>query len=248
MKRKFQPLTSAALAALVLAGAALACTLWAGSASAAIGLTLTGNAAHQLLLDPDEPLFTEENMAPGHSATAVVTAKNEGSKKFNLTVSASKIDGSDLLFEGLQVQIAGPGGAPLYYSGAMNGINAIPIGSIPAQGAMDLVFTVCFPCSAENEYQAASLKMNWIFNATWEETGGGGGGGDDEGYEEEEYSYHYPESPGGREEQGLVVYPERPGLTPGMPQTGVEGPALYYLVGGLTLLVGTQLLRRSKRR
>lgn len=247
MKRKFQPLLSTALAVLALAGAALVSPAGAGSASAATGFTLTGNAAHQLLLDPDEPLFTEENMAPGHSATAVVTAKNEGGKKFNLTISASKIDGSDLLFEGLQVQIAGPSGTPVYYSGAMNGINAIPIGSIAAHSAMDLVFTVCFPCSAENEYQAASLKMNWIFNATWEETGGGGGGGD-ESEEIEEYSYHYPETPGGREEQGLVVYPEPPGLTPGMPQTGVEGSSLYYLLGGLTLLVGTQLLRRSKRR
>jgi len=245
MYRKIKVLLSVALVALVLAGAGLIFSAWADYTFAA-GITLTGDADGLKLESEEGPLFAEENMAPGDEAATEVTVKNEGKKKFSLTVSAKKTgdnDGDDLLFEALQVKITGPGGDPVYYSGSMsemNVTNAVKIGAIPAGGEKKLAFTVLFPREEGNECQGASLNMSWIFNATGDSQGGGGGGGG---------GTYEPEPPGvSPEEEELEIKPEPPAVKPDMPRTGEGVPYLYYLLGGLALLVGTQLVRKPKRR
>jgi len=254
MYGKIKVLFSIALIALVLAGTGLLFSAWADHTFAA-GITLIGNAKG-LKLEPEGPLFTEENMAPGDEATATVTVINEGNKPFTLTVSAKKISG-DLLFEGLQVSVTDQDSGTVYYSGSMgemNGTNAAQIGNIPAKGTKDLVLTVLFLREADNDYQGAALNMSWVFNATWP-TGGGGGGGGGGG----DYYYYEPESPAvtpagtqeltpeapaGLPEGELVIKPESPAV---MPKTGVGVPYPYYALGGLAILFGTLLLRKPKR-
>jgi len=245
---KNKNLLSLVLVVLVLAGAGLIFSAWADFASAS-RIILTGDA-EGLRLDPEGPLFTEENMAPGHEATADLTVRNEGENDFDLTVSAKKTGGNDedgLLFKALQVKITGEEGAPEYYSGSMSELNGAEIGKIPAGESKDLDITVLFPEEKGNEYQGTSVEMSWIFHATGDSEDDGGGGG----RRRRTYEYEYePEPPAAapEEEQDdeLIIEPEAPGAKPEMPKTGVGAPYLYYLLGALALLTGTKLIRKPK--
>ncbi len=118
----------------------------------------------------------------------------------------------------------------------------IRLGRMPPGSEKTIYFFGDLPGAAGNDYQGATLNVNWTF--TTQVIGGGGGGGDEE-------SEVPPERPGGHpegEEMEIEIGPEAPGVGPGMPATGQDVPYLYLLLGSLALVTGIFLARKTKPR
>lgn len=218
-----------------------------------------------LKLDPaDGKLFNLENINPGDTRTARITIENNYTRAIDLYLWAEDLmeepeseDPEDpenpkpsllkqlvltvshrgnLLYEGNPVTVADfpvPGSPGEY----------IKLGRYSRYQTGELVATLHLPGpTTGNQFQGKTASVNWIFGAEPVKGGGGGGGGGTE----ETYEPEPPAVP--PEEEELEITPEPPGVKPDMPRTGQEAPYLYYLLGGLALLTGTQMIRRPKRR
>lgn len=144
----------------------------------------------------------------------------------------------------------------------------IYIGKIVPGAEKTLRFSAYFPEEAGNEYQGATMRVNWTFTTEGgeepggEDPGGGGGGGggrrdeDEEELpptveiEEEPTPAGEPEIPSDPPEPETfeVEIPEEeiPKGAPEIPETGEASPYPYYAVGTFAILTGVTLVRKKK--
>ncbi len=227
----------------VLAPVLLASLIAMPAGASTTDMELRGDASGLVLLPPGGKLFDLQNMVPGDTRTAKLTINNSYNRYYDLWMHAEIVENPE---PGLlaQLVLTAKLGDETIYEGSAEGFpssaNKLHLGRFqPGQGG-ELTAAVHLPGpETGNEYQGTTARVNWIFTAQASGGGGGGGGGD--------YYYYEPEPPGGAPEgeQELVIEPERPGV---MPKTGVAVPYPYYLFGGLALLSGTLLFRKTKRR
>jgi hypothetical protein len=129
----------------------------------------------------------------------------------------------------------------------------ISLGSMAPDEENILDFYADFPEDSGNEYQGASMKVQWVFTTQTSDDGGGGGGGGsrrrDRGGDEEEITVEEPD---------IFVPPEEPITVeepvtvedlplPGMPKTGEGLPYPYYLAGACAIVAGIGLLRNKSK-
>lgn len=116
-----------------------------------------------LKLLPADTRLELANMYPGAEKSKTITLKNESSSDLSLAVSL-QADEESILFNTFQLKIEGDNHQ--YYSGAMNNIEDLKIGVIPAQEKQQLTLSFIFPAEAGNETQGQRLDFKVIFIAS----------------------------------------------------------------------------------
>ncbi|NLG87586.1 MAG: hypothetical protein GX489_10300 [Firmicutes bacterium] len=242
----------------------MAVPAWAQSAD----LELVGEAAGLVLVPPDKKLLDLGNMNPGDTRQSTLKIRNDYSRWYDLWLRAEDPTAQKpSLLEQLELTVTLRG--EKLYQGPVAGFagDTISLGRFRPGESGELVATVHLPGpETGNEFQGKSASVKWVFTAQTSGGGGGGGGGGEGGGgggkprppEEIEVPPEVPPTGIPKippevpvEPPLLLEVPPEPvptGIPLTMPKTGEDLPYLYYLLGGLALLAGSQLACTRKRR
>ncbi|PKM81512.1 MAG: hypothetical protein CVU89_08420 [Firmicutes bacterium HGW-Firmicutes-14] len=103
-------------------------------------------------------------MAPGNSETACLTVYNEGQIGFSSTMRVTLADGSQILFDVLDLMITDADGNRLY-TGKLKGLQNTELGTLNGGQSESFYFTVGFPAECGNEYQNLNALINFVIEA-----------------------------------------------------------------------------------
>lgn len=251
-KKTIKLITLVLLASLLVLGMAPAKVL------GGTGYKIEGESNGLIIASPLDPEDTG-NLGPGDQKHSRLKLTNTNTSPVTVYIRTVIVDedtppDGKPLAEGMFLTIKD--GDKEIFSGTFGDAHEegnISLGSMEHQDEKIMDFYADFPEDSGNEYQGASMKVQWVFTTQTSDDGGGGGGGGsrrrDRGGDEEEITVEEPD---------IFVPPEEPITVeepvtvedlplPGMPKTG-EGPSYpYYLAGACAIVAGIGLLRNKSK-
>ena len=231
-------------------------------------LELVGSAAGLILNPSNGQLFDLGNLNPGDTKTACIDIRNDYSSWYDLFMQVKEENDSagPSLLEKLELTVTHKG--TVIYEGPLKGFAGKPIelGRYRPRDNERLCFTVHLPGpETGNEYQGQSANVKWVFTAQGQKSSGGG---DDPDPRPKPDPKPDPEPdppvevPDPEIPEGPVDPPAPPveppievpgdevpaGPPPEMPKTGQAAQTPFYLLGGLAVLAGAQVVRSRKEK
>lgn len=207
------------------------------------------------------PLAPEDigNLGPGDQKHSRLKLTNTNTSPVTVYIRTVIVDedtppGGKPLAEGMFLTIKD--GDKEIFSGTFRDADEegnISLGSMAYGEEKLLHFYADFPKDCGNEYQGASMKVQWVFT-----TQTPGGGDDDEDDDDDGGRRRRDEEEITVDEPDIFAPPEQPIAVeepvtvedlplPGMPKTG-EGPSYpYYLAGACAIVAGIGLLRNKSK-
>ncbi|WP_017187650.1 TasA family protein [Alkalibacillus haloalkaliphilus] len=179
--------------------------------------------------DPSEILFDVTNIKPGDTFKRTSTIINDGSLDFYYQTEAIQTEGSDKLFNQLELVVLDEDDQVLY-DGSLGQFEGYDSRSLASGAEEEVTYLVEFPWESGNEFQGLEVKFNMVTWANADPIEPG----DDIDDDDSEVGGTLPSTGG-----GLGI----------LPQTGESIPYLYYIIGGVIALAGLGLIlakRRSK--
>lgn len=169
--RKHNPVTPIIRAVYSFLGllciGAMACCFFTNKLTFSMAADVVNSGTDGVVMrtEPEKTLFTIGNMVPGEQRNAFLTAYNEGQLDFSYNMTASLYNGSEELFEVLDLKVTGNDGKQIYL-GKLKDLNKITLGDLSYGKNELLCFTIGFPAECGNEYQNLNAIINFLINAT----------------------------------------------------------------------------------
>ena len=250
-KKPIKLITTVLLATLLLGLGAVPAKATRGT-----GYEIVGESNGLVIEAPLNPEDTD-NLNPGDRKHSRLILTNTNSRAVTVYIRTVIVDedtppGGKPLAEGMFLTIKD--GDKEIFSGTFRDADEegnISLGSMAYGEEKLLHFYADFPKDCGNEYQGASMKVQWVFT-----TQTPGGGDDDEDDDDDGGRRRRDEEEITVDEPDIFAPPEQPIAVeepvtvedlplPGMPKTG-EGPSYpYYLAGACAIVAGIGLLRNK---
>jgi hypothetical protein len=166
--------------AIALAAVALAATAWlagdGGGARAAIGQATGPLVA---TVPGDSAILVARDLAPGASQAGEVTVTNVGDAAGGFSLSASGLADAGAPLSGvLELSVDDLTADRGLYSGPLNGLGSVALGTLAQGEAHRYRFTVSYPGgrpdALDNALQGASTEMTFVWSASATTTSGSG--------------------------------------------------------------------------
>ena len=203
--------------------------------------------------DPEGVLFDADNIKPGDTFERHLTVRNDGEFDFFYQSESKKVNGSDSLYEQLELSVYDSDGANLY-EGKLSGFDGFEPRFLESGTEEELTFVAEFPPESGNEFQGLETMFVILFYAE-----GDMPEQNDEDQEEDptdadndkdEEQSSNDESDKDDEHSASVGNDEDQAVKGGsvLPQTGEELPLGYYIIGGLLVVLGVTIYLLRKKR
>jgi hypothetical protein len=166
--------------AVALAAVAIAATAWlagdGGGARAAIGQATGPLVA---TVPGDSAILVARNLGPGGSQAGQVTVTNVGDAAGGFSLSASGLADAGAPLSGvLELSVEDLTAGRGVYSGLLDGLSSVPLGTLAQGEAHRYRFTVSYPGgrpdALDNAYQSASTQVTFVWSASAGATSGSG--------------------------------------------------------------------------
>lgn len=228
------------------------------------------NNDNGLVIHVPEKTVDTGNLNPGDKKSSSLKLKNTSSSSLTVYIRTNIISETSprggYLADVMTLTIKDKDGDKVICDGTFRSVaneGNVLIGDLAPGTEKTIYFFADLPKETGNDYQGASLKVNWTF--TTESTGGGGDDGgdrddDDEPappieIEEEPIPEGEPEPPVPTEPEPepdpdvqIMEIPEEevPVGAPDMPETGEGVHYPYYVVGAFAILAGIGLIKKKR--